>query len=184
MVIHKFYNFKSVANSRKIFIVGTGRSGTHLVGYILGSHPDVRATIEVNPGFRWVTEMAINPSTREKHYWKLVWYYRWQHFRSVPNHYVDKSHPNLWIAHRLAETFPKALFLGIQRNPYATVASMINHEGVRKWHERWLEFPIPNRFLGIAESDVAEYEQRSLATKCAMRWKAHHDRLRVLNREL
>ena len=35
--------------SRPIFVIGTGRSGTHWIGYILAAHPDIRATIEVSP---------------------------------------------------------------------------------------------------------------------------------------
>ncbi len=168
--------------STKIFVIGTGRSGTHWLARILKSHPKIRATIEVNPGFRWVTEMAVDPSTRANHYSKLVWYYRWQHLRSVPQHYLDKSHPNLWIADQLAKTFDDALFLGIQRNPYATVASMLNHEGVKKWHKNWRNYPVPNSFLGIRRNDIDRYDDLTLATQCTMRWKAHYDRMRKMDR--
>ncbi len=170
--------------SNKILIIGTGRSGTHWLGYILGRHSEIRATIEVNPGFHWVTKMALDPSTRDQYYGKLTWYYRWQHLKSVPKHYLDKSHPNLWIADRLAETFDDVLFLGIQRNPYATVASMLNHQGVQKWHKKWKNFPLPNKFLGINKEDTNKYDNMSMTKKCAKRWKAHHDEMKKIKSKL
>lgn len=183
-MINKFRQLIGASVSKKILIIGTGRSGTHWLGYILGRHPEIRATIEVGPGFYWVTQMALDPSTRDQYYSKLAWYYRWQHLRSVPKHYLDKSHPNLWIADRLAETFDDALFLGIQRNPYATVASMLNYEGVQKWHKRWKEFPVPNEFLGINEGDVNSYDNISMTKKCAKRWKSHYDEMERIKSSL
>lgn len=171
-------HLEDASRSRMMLIVGTGRSGTHWVARILDSHEDVRATIETNPGFRWATRMALDPSARDRLFPRLAWYYRLQHYWSAPRHYVDKSHPNLWIVERLADTFGDALFLGIERNPYATVASMLRHRGVQKWHRRWRDFPVPNPFLGIAEEDARRYDSLGMAEKCAMRWKAHHEKMR------
>jgi len=111
--------------SKKIFIIGTGRSGTHWVARTLAEHREIRATIEVKSAFDWVTRMALDPATRKRLFPRLVRYYRYQHFISVPCHYMDKSHPNIWLADQLAETFSDAVFIGMQRNPYATVASML-----------------------------------------------------------
>ena len=174
----------SSAPSHKIFILGTGRSGTHWIGHILEAHPDVRATVEQEPMWGWVKRMAVDPSSRPKLYPKLARRYRRQHHLSAPGHYLDKSHPNIWIAERLAASFDDARFVGIIRNPYATVASMLRHMGVQGWHDRWREFPVPNDFLGIAEADVVSYEGLPLATKCAMRWASHRDRMGVLERVL
>lgn len=170
--------------SNKIFIVGTGRSGTHWLARILARDDNIRPTIEEYPGFGWSKQMAVDPSTRARQYWKLVWYYRLQHLFSVPRHYLDKSHPNLWIADQLANTFDDALFIGIRRNPYATVASMMKHEQVRKWHERWRDLPVPNPFLGITCSDVEHYDHLSIAAQCAKRWKAHADKMSEMQRLL
>lgn len=183
-MINKLKHLAGVLASQKIMIVGTGRSGTHWLARILGRHPKIRATIEVDPGFKWATEMAVDPSTKRRHYSKLVWFYRAQHLWSVPRHYVDKSHTNLWNAEELTETFSDILFLGIQRNPYATVASMLNHEGVQKWYRQWKDYPVPNEFLGIERSDVEHYEQLSMAVKCAKRWKAHYEEMKKCNEEL
>jgi hypothetical protein len=170
--------------SKKIFVIGSGRSGTHWIGYILEAHPEIRATVEAEPAFGWVTRMALDPGTRGKLYPRLTRYYQFQHLLSAPKHYLDKSHPNIWLAEELANTFDDALFVGINRNPYGTVASMLRHRGVLSWHQRWREFPIPNKFLGIDDAEEAMYDSRSLPAKCAMRWKAHREQMDHLTRTL
>ncbi len=174
----------SVPTSKKIFILGSGRSGTHWIGYILQAHPKIHATVEEEPAWGWVKRMAVEPDSRSELYPKLVRYYQRQHHLSTPRHYLDKSHPNIWLAEQLAESFEDALFLGIIRNPYATVASMLRHEGVRGWHDRWKELPVPNRFLGITEADKANYEDLPVAVKCAMRWRSHRDQMEHLKSQL
>lgn len=161
----------------KIFVIGSGRSGTHWVGYILEGHPGIHVTIEKPPIFKWVTEIALDPGRKELLLPKLLKRYEVEHQAVRPRHYADKSHPNIWIAEELAAAFPEARFVGIQRNPYATVASMLKHPGVLAWHERWKEFPVPNPFLGITRENHATYEAMPLAAKCALRWKAHRERL-------
>ena len=163
--------------SNPIFVIGTGRSGTHWVGYILADHPDIRATIEIQPMFGWVTKMATAPAAEKRLFRWLVWAYRLQILKSRPRRYLDKSHPNLWLAERLAKAFPQAAFVGIERSPFATVASMIKHTGVADWHRRWRDLPVPNRFLGLEESLVPTYESLPLATKCALRWRSHHEEM-------
>jgi hypothetical protein len=187
-VVSKVRHILGASVSKKLFVIGTGRSGTHWLGRIFQGHPNVRATIEVNPGFHWSTQMAVDPSTIDRHFTKLVWYYQCQHFLSAPRHYLDKSHPNLWIADRLGDRFEDSLFLGIHRNPYATVASMLNHNGVQEWHRRWDELPVPNQFLGISNEETRYYEDLSLTAKCTMRWISHREKMEemksVLGRRL
>jgi hypothetical protein len=161
--------------SRKVFVVGTGRSGTHWLGWTLNEHPHVRATIEVPAIFTRVTEAAIDPRIEAKHLGYLRRRYSWEHLRSLPRHYVDKSHPNLWHVERLADYFPRARFVAMRRQPYPTIASMLHHRGVMAWHDRWRDYPVPNRFLGITDPDG--YDDLLPAAKCAMRWKAHSDRI-------
>ena len=167
-------------NVRPVFVIGTGRSGTHWLGYSLGDHPEVQATIEVHPMFMLSTRMALNPSLEDELFGKLVRVYCRQIFRSAPKLYLDKSHPNIWIAEKLLRAFPRALFVAIERNPYATVSSMMKHEAVSAWHKRWREFPIPNRFLGITEEIAKTYDSIPFPSQCAIRWVAHRDRIRQL----
>lgn len=165
---------------RPVFVIGTGRSGTHWLGYTLAKHPEIFATIEKPPMFRWATRMAMDPSLECKLFNRLVWAYRIQLLRAAPLLYVDKTHPNIWLAERLKASFSNALFIGIERNPYATVASMMRHQSVAAWHRTWKQFPIPNRFLGITREIANRYDTIPLAAQCAMRWVAHRERVREL----
>ena len=183
-MIHKIRHLLGKRTTRPIFVIGTGRSGTHWLAKSLQSHRAIRATIEKKPMFRWVTQMALDASTEQQLLPKLISAYRWQMFLSTPRLYLDKSHPNIWLAEHLQAAFPDALFIGIERNPFATVASMLRHRGVALWHQRWRDFPVPNRFLGISEKLAQHYDELPLAVQCAHRWLAHHQRLAQLQREM
>lgn len=174
----------SNSDSRKIFIIGTGRSGTHWVANILKGHPDIQITIEKPEIFLPVTRMALDFGNKQKLLPELIARYRWEHSQVAPQHYADKSHPNIWWAEKLAEAFPNSLFVGTNRNPYATVASMLKKTGVLAWHQRWKEFPIPNPFLGITQRNMKDYEKMSLAAKCALRWRSHQERMEYLRSAL
>jgi hypothetical protein len=161
-----------------IFLIGTGRSGTHWLGNSVASHPEIRATIEAQPMFSWATQLAFTPNPAKMQ--GLIWAYRWQVFLSIPKHYLDKNHPNIWHVEYLAKAFPNALFLGIERNPYATVSSMLLHDGVLYWQKHWKNYPVPNKFLGIDSGTANVYDDFPLAKQCAMRWLSHHNRMNTL----
>ena len=183
-MIHQLKHLLCGRKNRPIFVIGTGRSGTHWLGETLGSHPEVRATIEVKPMFDWSRDMATNPATRADLLPKLIKAYHRQLLRSAPRHYLDKSHPNIWIAEELLAVFPDALFLGIERNPYATVASMMKHKMVASWHGIWRQFPIPNEFLGIDAETAKTYDHLPLPAQCALRWVSHRRRMEFLRGRL
>jgi hypothetical protein len=172
----------------KIFVVGSGRSGTHWLGYILDSYPSIYATVEKVPIFPWVVEMAQRPETEAHLFPKLVRRYRAEHRAVLPRHYVDKSHPNLWLAEKLCNEFPEARFIAISRRLEGTVASMLKHAGVRRWAEIWDRDPRPNRFLGVTEAMIPGYRRMSIPARCAVRVIAHSaeiERLKgVLGRRL
>ena len=130
------------------------------------------------------TQMAMNPSLERSLYPQLVKAYKQELSKSAPKLYMDKSHPNIWLAEKLKASFPRALFIGIERDPYATVASMMKHKAVAAWHSRWREFPVPNRFLGISAQDAETYSNLSLASQCTMRWLAHHQKMHELRHTL
>lgn len=93
---------------------------------------------------------------------------------------MDKSHPNTWVAAQLAGELPEALFLGIERNPYTAVASMLKHKEVLNWHETWNKYPVPNEFFGITKDMVGAYNGMPLATKCTYRWISHKKQMAIL----
>lgn len=179
-MVGKFKYLLGNTATRPVFVIGTGRSGTHWLGYSLRDHPEVRATIESSPMFGLSTKMALDPSLEARLFRILVLAYKWQLFKTEPLIYLDKSHPNIWIADKLKAAFPKSLFVGIERNPYATVASMMKHKGVSAWHKRWKKYPIPNRFLGISTELASTYDDIPFASQCAMRWVAHHNKMNEL----
>ena len=184
-LIHKYKAFKDIhPDSRKIFVIGCGRSGTHWVGNILSDHPDIRVTVEKKPIFDKVTAIAVNPSKMKRLLKPLIRWYRFEHALAAPRHYADKSHPNIWLVEELASVFPRSLFVGIQRDPYGTVSSMLKNKGVRMWCERWEDYPVPNRFLGITTANVETYRNLSLAGKCALRWLCHAERMKEVKKKV
>lgn len=99
-MLNKTKYLLGISATRPVFVIGTGRFGTHWLGYALGNHPEVRATVEVEPMFGLSTRMALNPTLEGKLFRRLVMAYRWQLFKSAPRLYLDKSHPNIWIAEK------------------------------------------------------------------------------------
>lgn len=177
--LHKLKKYGE-PQSKMIFILGTGRSGTHWLGYILGAHEDIELTVEKPPLFTWITRMAIDERQELILFPKLVNRYKIEHALFAPKIYLDKSHPNIWLAEKLAEAFPNAYFVGIKRNVFATVSSMLQHSDVWRWHLEWRKYPVPNRFLGITSEVARDYEKLSLSAQCAIRWVAHMERFAKL----
>lgn len=172
-MISKVWSLFDKLSYAPIIILGTGRSGTHWIANTLAAHPAIRATIEKSPQFDWVMSMALDARRKDKLLPKLLRRYKWEVIRSTPRRYLDKSHPAIWLAEDIKAALPRTQFVGIERDPFATVASMLRHTGVSDWHRRWREFPIPNAFLGIDEDNAATYDRLSMAKRCALRWAAH-----------
>jgi hypothetical protein len=160
--------------SRKVFIIGCGRSGTHWVAEILASYRELHVEVESDPIFGEVIRLALEDSTDPADFQRLISLYEEAHRAIYPRYFVDKSHPNLWLAERLAQSFPDSLFVGVQRSVYGTVASMLRHSGVQQWFSWWEQtYKRPCRFLGISEEEVKTYSSRSLLEKCTLRWASH-----------
>jgi len=166
-----------------IFVVGTGRSGTHWLGHILESHPALKVTVERQPMFGWSKSMALNATLEAELMPRLVERYRLAQAASLPLRYADKSHPNLWFTSTLAQHFPGARFIGVQRGVHAVVASMLRHSGVLRSIEHWQTFPVPNRFLGITSDNRLAYKNLSVVERCTLRWLAHRDELLRLKQQ-
>lgn len=159
----------------KILVIGSGRSGTHWIGNVLGSHPLIKIFVESKLIFKLVTTAAINKNRKNWVLPFIIFYYKiiFCLFRNV----VDKSHPNIWHAFELKKAIKSIKFIGIYREPLATVSSMLKHEGVRRWCENWKDYPIPNKMLGISEDNIDEYAELPLESKCAMRVIVHYKEL-------
>lgn len=163
-----------------IFIIANARSGSNFLARTLAAHPNITATIEAEPMFGWVIEMVLSDAAEYAHWPELMAKYRKHKLDCSPKLYLDKSHPNLWLAEKLKIAFPKALFVGIERAPFASVASMLKHQGVMDWFGQWRQYPVPNRFLGITEELADSYDSLEPEQKCALRWLSHKRELRRL----
>lgn len=168
---------------RILFIIGTGRSGTHFLTKCLIGHKDIKDLMDgrENPRvFSLITNAAIDSRgsasqlrVARRRYLKMA--------RSVsPAWFVDQSHPNIWHAEHWTDVFPSCRFVGIIRNPYSVVSSMLQHRGVRRWVEQWENYPVPNRFLGITPDNVERYRTMTIAERCTLRWVAHYKRMQQL----
>src|SRR3546814_11024784 len=102
------YALQPRPRSLKIFVLGTGRSGTHWLGDIMAAHPSIAATVEKPPAFIWVVELAMQPGTMDPLFPRLVQRYRYEHAALAPRHFLAKSHPSLSIPDPPAEAFHEA----------------------------------------------------------------------------
>ena len=161
-----------------VFVVGTGRSGTHFLTGCLISHPQITDLTggKENPFvFENAVRLAAGTSKRGDGL-SLVWKYRLLRLRAHDRVLVDQSHPNLWNYQLLSESFPAAVWLALVRDPRAVVASMLRHSGVRNRTEEWRSYPFPNPFIGLTWASRTEFERASLTGRCAYRWLSHAER--------
>ena len=164
--------------------MGTGRSGTYSLARNLASRPDIEAPIEDAFVSREITRMALDPALRPHLMPAVIRRVRIRHALIAPRHYPDKSYPALWVADLLASGFPSARFIGIHRDVYATVASMLKHGGVLHWQREWRSYPVSNHFLGIDDEISTIYDSLSSAEQCALRWVAHRNRMKQMSLKL
>lgn len=161
-----------------IFVVGTGRSGTHFTVRLLNGFTNTHDPLggEENPSILWdIATAAIHhrlPSQVTTDYYRNC-------LHRNDGVFLDQHHPNLFFARYWAEMFDGVVFLYPRRPVHQVVASMLRHKGVMSWYSyaqnwrrRWLyRLPYPNRFLGLARaSDISTLPPHLL---CAHRVMAH-----------
>jgi hypothetical protein len=161
----------------RIFIVGTGRTGTCWFGDLLRTHPSIRSFVEPRPVFDLVTSMAVDPGREAELLEPALREYDRLFCRAYPFHFADKTHPALWIASHLKDHYDDSIFIALRRNVEPTVASMLQHNGVRRWCEEWARYPVPNRFLGITMANLEWYRDASVLERCVARWWSHENEI-------
>ncbi|NVK53869.1 MAG: sulfotransferase [Flavobacteriaceae bacterium] len=168
----------------KIFyIVGSGRSGTHWLLSAFESNPNIKIVPETYPLFQIITKSAQNQIFKKSFYWIVLSYYRIK-MSFTSSDIVDKSHPNLWNAESINRCIKNSYFIGIYRDPHATISSMLLHSGVLRWVKNWKFSDGLNRFLGITENNIEEYESYSIERKCFTRWLATYLELYNLKNQM
>lgn len=168
------------SSGRGLFILGTGRSGTHFLTQCLISHPEFTDLMggKENPYvFRDVVDLALNNCRDAEKIQRVLKKYKQLMKVASPKIFVDQSHPNLWLADKIAENIPGSMFVGIIRDPFSVAYSTTQHAGVSGWFDKWESFPLPNPFLGIGVADRECYVTMSIAEKSALRWISHVKRL-------
>lgn len=180
----EIFKKKNNVDSNYLFVIGTGRSGTHFIGRAIGSHPNIDLLLEDTKNFNLVKKAAVF-NKGESYTLKLVKHYKAIQQASVNNWILEKSHPNIWLTDTLIQHFPNSYFLGMQRNVYQVVNSMLSHDGlkgVKKWFEI-LPHNKPSRFLGINAYNISYYKELPIEAKCVIRWLSHTYELKRIKQE-
>ena len=129
-----------------------------------------------------VTSMAVDPQREAELLEPAMQEYDRLFCRAHPFHFADKTHPALWIASHLKEHYADSVFIALRRDVEPTVASMLQHAGVRRWCEEWDRYPVPNRFLGITAANREWYRDASVLERCVARWWSHENEIdRLVN---
>jgi hypothetical protein len=172
-------------NKNLIFVSGTGRSGTHLIGRTISSHEEIEGRIEISNTFNLITQIATTQDFKPSwkiYILKLKLRRRLKRILHDSNrHVLEKSHPSLWLVDFLIKEF-NAKFVFVYRDVEPTVSSMLEHGGVLSWFKA-LPLNKPNRFLGINQNNSKIYHEYKLEEKCALRWRSHYDTIFNLNKK-
>jgi hypothetical protein len=168
-------------DKKLIFVIGSGRSGTHLLGRTFQNSSEIDAFIEDKHFFKPITNLAVGINKNKDTFLKILKKYKKVFNKSNKQIVLEKTHSNIWFVEDILDFFPEAKFVGIKRNAFSTVSSMLNHKGVLSWYKK-LPLNEVNPFLGITEGNKGDFESLSLESKCAIRWLAHINRLEYLEK--
>jgi hypothetical protein len=164
--------------SKLAIIVGCGRSGTKMVAWWLSRSDKITVTIEPAPLF-FDVQKAIYDDDNAWHS-VVAAYRRVQEECPTPWH-VNKCHPSLWLAPKLAEAFPGVRFICVDRGPHATVASMLAHRPTYARLAKYAEYGVPDPQMGIrSQADRAWFGRATMTERVTHKWCAHHEEVHRL----
>jgi hypothetical protein len=160
-----------------IFVVGTGRSGTHFTCHCLREFG--RVDDFQNGQERGTTLFAIAHAAmmHESFPRAVLAHYRMRRLQAFLRRriLVDQHHPNLFFIDDLLRLFPGSVFVYPSRPAVQVVASMIAHGGVSGWYDQIkagaLTVPFPNRFFGL--ENVGQLTTEPAHRICWYRIRAH-----------
>jgi hypothetical protein len=162
-----------------IFIGGTGRSGTHLIGRTISSHPNIYGRIERKNTFELFTKLAT--SDRLGNFQKFFLKARLRIIfkiigTKINSSILEKTHTSLWSYKWIFKTYPNSKMVVVWRNSKPTINSMLNHAGVLSWYDK-LDLTTTNQFLGITEENRTNFKELSIEKKCFYRWASHMEQI-------
>jgi len=160
---------------KNIFIVGTGRSGTHFLCRSLLDFSNIDDRLNGREDPNLLRDIALSAINHTKLLDITIKKYknRTEQCNSNNKIFLDQHHPIIHHIQQIDETFKDSIFLGLDRPIEQIVASMIEHNGVKKWFElaKKNTIPFPNKFLGV--KTLKEVTQTPLHLLCAKRVIAH-----------
>jgi hypothetical protein len=159
---------------KAIFIVGTGRSGTHFTARLLAGFAHVRDPWNGEESDVVRREVAFSAVHHRQLGKAAVNYFAGQLWATGPNEvFLDQHHPNLFHIPQLLRVESDAIFLYPRRPIEQIVASMLTHRSVLSWYQfaERNPIPFPNAFLGLESADQMTHLAQHVL--CAKRVLAH-----------
>lgn len=182
---------------KSIFILGTGRSGTHHLCRSLldfSNIEDYMNGYENHDILGPLTEFAIKHQPLNN---KIINYYRSQISKASQEGkiFLDQCHANIHHYDQLNLEFKDSVFIGIDRPTEQIVASMFNHKGTSRRYKYihkgyFNNLPFPNNFFGV--QNLAElkalpkhilFAKRVIAHKKINKKLLSHNNFKLLNFE-
>ena len=173
-----------------VFVVGTGRSGTHFTCRALAGFENISDPLNGHENGNVLYKIANSAIYHKEYPIDAVKYYserKGEYFgKSI---FLDQHHPNLFFTEDISRIFLKPVFLYPSRPVVQVVASMLQHKGVLAWYDvarrsfGWKNLgksiPLPNRFLGVEnKQQLFDMELHKL---CALRVLAHYQKMKSLS---
>lgn len=157
-----------------IFIVGTGRSGTHFLNESLLQFRNIYNPFLEKENSRIQSLITKNIIHSEKLDSQIKFFYK-QQINKLKKKliFLDKCHPNLFYLNYINKISKKSIYFYLYRPMSQIVSSMYDHEGVNKWYEYILQYKVryPNIFLGLNSETDLKLKKYILFTK---RIISHH----------
>jgi hypothetical protein len=172
-----------------IFVVGTGRSGTHFTCRALAGFANVTDPLGGNENHDVLKEIATAALYHRSLPTSVLAYYSERRAELAPGQVLlDQHHPNIFFFQQISKVFDDLIYLFPARPVVQVIASMMRHRGVMSWYQvardgySPLSFtkrvPVPNRFLGIR--DRADLDTLPTHLLCALRVLAHNRQMAEL----
>lgn len=172
-----------------IFIIGSGRSGTHLLCKSLLGYRNVNDGLDGQENSKVLESSTISAIMHReldewviKHYKKKISEYNEKNYI-----FVDQSHTNLFNVKQLRSHFPNAIFLMTERDTVQIVSSYMEGYGKFRVWINWAkvnDHPLPNRFLGTTTNEqlmntprhvLATMRTQAVKEEMARVYKEHKD---------
>lgn len=183
---------------KAIFVVGTGRSGTHFLCRSLGGFRNVVDPLKGHENAPILRQIALSAIHHHQLPNRVIEYYEKAKMKLGPKDvFLDQHHPNIFFFDNLLSVFEDILFLCPRRPLVQVVASMLQHNGALSWIDYakesfkrqnadscssvsrlYTEFsskepvPMPNQFLGV--TGWQQLFEADLYLLCAFRVLSHY----------